>query len=66
MQEVRNVYDLIQVMHDDPSNCKDEEFSILQTMIKDENFSISQLKEYKPDLYKWITKKTKEFWERRE
>lgn len=65
MREVRNVFELIQVMHDDPSYAQTAEFSRIQAQLSDPNFSVTAMREYQPDLYNWVTKITKEFWERR-
>lgn len=66
MREVRNIAELIQVMHDDPSYTHSAEFSRIQAQLKDPNFSIEYMKEYQPDLYNWVQMVTKEFWRRRE
>lgn len=65
MREVKDVFELIQVMHDDPSYSQAIEFSKIQAQLSDPNFSIEAMREYQPDLYNWVLKITREFWERR-
>lgn len=65
MREVRNVHDLIEVIYDDPSYRQAPEFAIIQNQLSDPNFSVTSMKEYQPDLYNWVLKATREFWERR-
>lgn len=65
MKEVNNVHELIQVIHDDPEYAKEAEFSLIQRQLSDPNFSVTAMKEYQPDLFNWVQKKTLEFWRKR-
>lgn len=57
----RDVADLIQVLYDDAVT-HDATWHRLIEMVKDPSFSITQMKEYQPDLWNWVIKACHEYW----
>lgn len=60
----RDVFDLIQVLYDDAVT-RDATWYQITEMVKDPNFSVTQMKEYQPDLWSWVIKACHEYWDSR-
>lgn len=58
----RDAMDLIQVLYDD-STTRDATWYQIEKMVKDPAFSITQMKEYQPDLWNWVVKTCHTYWE---
>lgn len=59
-----SVYDLIEVLYDDSIE-RDPTWYKIKDMIDKPGFSITQMKEYQPDLWNWVVQSCKKYWRSR-
>lgn len=60
----RDKADLLEVLYDDAVT-RDATWYRLEQMIKDPSFSITQMKEYQPDLWSWVIQACHAYWDSR-
>lgn len=57
----RDKLDLLEVMYD-KNVTRDATWHLIMSMIDSPSFSITQMKEYQPDLWNWVIHACHEYW----